>query len=129
MPSQKTGKITPNGVSLEKHENNTVIFFTELGYDIELIPPSNNPKTKTPDFFMNGIAWETKSPQGKSKSSLEHILKRALKQSENIIIDLARLKIDEQTAIKEIIKRFKQSKSSKRLKIITKNRKLLEFKK
>ena len=49
----KIGKITPNGVSLEKHENDTVVFFTNLGYNIELIPPSNTPKAKTPDFMMD----------------------------------------------------------------------------
>lgn len=32
----KIGKIIPNGVSLEKHENDTVVYFTDLGYDIEL---------------------------------------------------------------------------------------------
>ena len=52
----KIGKIIPNGVSLEKHENDTVIFFTNLGFNIELIPPSNTPKAKTPDFIMDGKA-------------------------------------------------------------------------
>ena len=42
------GKITPNGVSLEKHENDTVVFFTNLDHNIELIPPSNTPKAKIP---------------------------------------------------------------------------------
>ena len=55
---RKFGKIIPNGVSLEKHENNTVVFFTNLGHNVELIPPSNTPKAKTPDFMMDGQAWE-----------------------------------------------------------------------
>ncbi len=129
MLTKKQGKIIPNGVSLEKHENKTVVFFTEMGYDVELIPPSNIPKTKTPDFIMNNIAWEMKSPQGKSKETLGHIFKRAKKQSENIIIDLTRIKLSEDIAIKEIKRRFAQTKSCKRLKIITKDHKLLEFKK
>jgi hypothetical protein len=36
----KKGKIIPNGVSLERHESETVVFFTELGYEVELIPPA-----------------------------------------------------------------------------------------
>ena len=127
--TKKKGKIIPNGVSLEKHESETVVFFTDLGYDIELIPPSNNPKTKTPDFLMNGVEWEMKSPHGKSKNTLEHIFKRAKRQSENIIIDLTHAKIAEDIAVKEIKRRFAQSKSCKRLKIITKDHRLLEFKK
>ena len=129
MKNEEKGKIIPNGVSLEKHENEIVVFFTELGYDVELIPPSNSPKAKTPDFLMNGVAWEMKSPQGKSKTSLEHIIKKATKQSENIIIDLSHSKLQENDALKEIKKRFLQINSCRRLKIITKNRKLLEFKK
>ena len=129
MPPKKKGKIIPNGVSLEKHENETVVFFTELGYDIELIPPSNSPKSKTPDFMMSGTAWEMKAPQGKSKTSLEHIVKKAAKQSENIIIDLMRSQVMEEVAVKEITKCFNQTGSCRRLKIITKSHKLLEYKK
>ena len=129
MRPNKKGKITPNGVSLEKHENETIVFFTELGYDVELIPPSNSPKSKTPDFMMGGVAWEMKSPQGKSKISLEHIFKKATKQSENIIIDLSHSKIEERIAIKEIERRFSQTSSCRKLKVITKSHKLLEYKK
>ncbi len=75
----KIGKIIPNGVSLEKHENETIVFFTNLGRNIELIPPSNIPKTKTPDFTMDGKSWEMKSPQGKSRVTVEHASKRAAK--------------------------------------------------
>ena len=35
------GKIIPNGVVLETHEMATVVFLTEKGYNIELIPKSN----------------------------------------------------------------------------------------
>ena len=129
MPRMKKGKIIPNGVSLEKHENETIVFFTELGYDIELIPPSNSPKSKTPDFLMNGVAWEMKSPHGKTKTSLEHAMKKASKQSANIIIDLSHSKIEENIAIKEIEKRFEQTNSCRKLKIITKSHVLLEYKK
>ncbi len=128
MRPKKKGKITPNGVSLEKHENETIVFFTELGYDVELIPPSNSPKSKTPDFMMGGVAWEMKSPQGKSKTSLEHIFKKATRQSENIIIDLSHSKMKEEIAIKEIEKRFHQTSSCRKLKIITRSHKLLEYK-
>ena len=125
----KKGKIIPNGVSLEKHENETVVFFTELGYDVELIPPSNSPKVKTPDFIMDGSEWEMKSPCGKSKVSLEHMVKRATKQSENIVIDLARSKMDEGIAVREIERCFAQISLCRKLKIITKSRKLVEYNK
>ncbi len=125
----KIGKITPNGVSLEKHENDTVVFFTNLGYNIELIPPSNTPKAKTPDFMMDGKAWEMKSPQGKSRVTVEHAFKRAAKQSENIIIDLRRTKIPTDQAKTALEKLFGSSRRVRNLKVITREQQLLDFKK
>ena len=125
----KIGKITPNGVSLEKHENDTVVFFTNLGYNIELLPPSNTPKAKTPDFMMDGKAWEMKSPQGKSRVTVEHAFKRAAKQSENIIIDLRRTKIPTDQAKTALEKLFGSSRRVRNLKVITREQQLLDFKK
>lgn len=125
----KIGKITPNGVSLEKHENDTVVFFTNLGYNIELISPSNTPKAKTPDFMMDGKAWEMKSPQGKSRVTVEHAFKRAAKQSENIIIDLRRTKIPTDQTKTALEKLFGSPRRVRNLKVITREQQLLDFKK
>lgn len=125
----KKGRIIPNGVSLEKHENETVVYFTNLGHDVELIPPSNTPKAKTPDFMMGGKAWEIKSPQGKSRVTVEHAFKRAAKQSENIIIDLRRTKISTKESIVSVERLFKVSRRVRSLKVITRENKLLDFKK
>ena len=123
----KIGKITPNGVSLEKHENDTVVFFTNLGHNIELIPPSNTPKAKT--LMMDGKAWEMKSPQGKSRVTVEHAFKRAAKQSENIIIDLRRTKIPTNQTKTALEKLFGSSRRVRNLKVITREQQLLDFKK
>ena len=125
----KRGKIIPNGVRLEQHELDTILFFTNLGKTIELVPPSSTPNSKTPDFKMDGLMWEMKNPQGKSKTTLEHVFKKAVKQSENIIIDLSRIKMKEEIALAEISKCFHQTRACKRLIIITKNRQKLDFKK
>lgn len=125
----KIGKIIPNGVSLEKHENETVVYFTDLGCDIELIPPSNTPKAKTPDFMMDGKPWEMKSPQGNSRVTIEHAFKRAAKQSENIIIDLRRTKIPTKDSKASLEKLFNASRRIRNLKIITIEQQLIEFKK
>ena len=123
----KKGKITPNGVSLEKHENDTVIFFTNLGYDIELIPPSHIPNTKSADFKMNGKKWGMKSPKGKSKSTLEHAFQAAAKQSDNVIFDLRRTSIPLEKSLTILSKLFDTSKRVKNLWVITKKQSLLKF--
>ena len=126
---KKTGKIIPNGVSLEKHEYDTVLFLTTLGYDIELIPPSHIPNIRTPDFKMNGLKWEMKSPKGRSRSTLEHAFQTAMKQSVNIVFDIRRIQMPNDKAVATLERLFSYSKSVKHLLVISKERKLLEYKK
>ncbi len=82
----KKGKIIPNGVILEKHEYKTVLFFTELGIDVELIPKSEKEGVHTPDVIMNSLKWEMKSPKGEGKYLMQNTIQKAVKQSENIIL-------------------------------------------
>lgn len=128
-PSAHTGKIIPNGVSLEKHENDTVVFFTELGKAIELIRPSNMPHLRHADLIMDGIEWEMKSPETASKIVVERSMHKALKQSCNVIIDLRRAKGKEKVAIEHLLKCFASSKRIRRLYIITKKQELLDYRK
>lgn len=127
MVGVKRGKIIPNGVSLEKHEYDTILFLTTLGHDIELIPPSHRPNEKTPDFKMGRLKWEMKSPKGKSRSTIEHAFQTAVKQSENIIFDLRRIGIPEAKAIAALSRLMGTSKRTKRLGVITKKQKFLQF--
>lgn len=126
-PQKKKGTITPNGVVLETQEIATAVYFTELGYDIELIKPSRTPGQKSADFLMAGIAWESKAPMGKSYITIDHMLQKAAKQSENIIIDLRNSHVSEQKALEVIEKRYKQTRRIRRLKVIKKTGELLEF--
>lgn len=129
MRKTKKGKLILNGVVLEKHEMKTVAFFTSSGFDIELIPPSNNPRTKSADFIMVGIEWEMKGTQGDSRHTLERHFKKARRQSKNVIFDLLYSKMDEEKAIKFLEKCFYQSRSCKKMIIITKSRKRLDYNK
>lgn len=129
MMRSKRGTIIPNGVSLEKHEYDTVLFLTTLGYDIELILPSHVPNVRTPDFKMNGLKWEMKSPKGKSRSTLEHAFQVAMKQSVNVVFDLRRIQMPNGKAVATLEHLFNYSKGIKRLLIISKERKLLDYKK
>ncbi|MBQ9016977.1 hypothetical protein IJ103_01895 [Candidatus Saccharibacteria bacterium] len=127
MQSKKIGKITPNGVFLERHEYNTVLFLTNLGYDISLIPPSHIPNVRTPDFTMDGLRWEMKSPKGKSRSTLEHAFQSAAKQSENIIFDLRRIDFPEEKSLCILSRLMTTSKRAKKLGVITKSQKIIWF--
>ncbi len=124
---KKRGCITPNGVALEKHEYNTVLFFTELGFDVGLIPRSNKIGERSPDVWMQGLSWEMKAPKGDGSSLMKNTIQKAVRQSENVIIDLRRTKRYQVKCLKEIEREFRNSKSLRRLKIITKTGRLIEL--
>ncbi len=126
---KKRGKITPNGVVLKTHENATAVFLTELGFDVDLIPASNIEGIHTPDIKMNGFKWEMKAPLGEGNQLMENTIQRALKQSPNVIIDLRHTKRHQTKCLRELEKQFIRKKSLKRLKIITKSGKTLDFEK
>ena len=123
------GKLTRNGVKLQPHEEATVEFLLNLGKNIELIPPSNTPHNKNGDIFMDSLIWEVKSPVGDStRMTIDRILHKAARQSENIIIDLRRTKLLDQQALSYIEKRFNLSRRIRRILVITKQERLIDFK-
>lgn len=58
--------------------------------DIEFLPVTS---CKTPDIKVKGEEWEIKSPAGKGKHVIEDQIKRASRQSLDIIIDSRRCKL------------------------------------
>ena len=123
----KLGNLKQNGVHLREHEYQTVKSLINEGYDIELIPPSQIKGLPMPDIMMSGVPWEIKSPNGKGKNTLKHILQKAKHQSDSIIIDLRRNQIDEDQAIAELVHHYQLSKRIRRMKIIKKSGEILDF--
>ena len=130
MKKDKVGRIITNNVRLEPHEYETVIFLANLGKTIELIPPSNTPHNSRADFAMDNLVWESKSPTGNStRMTIDRILHKAVKQSENIVIDLRRTKIPDTQSIRYIKERFIRSRRIRRLLVVTRAEELLDFRK
>jgi len=125
--NKKRGTIIPNGVVLKPHEIATVVFLTEQGFDVELIPKSNIKGVHTPDIKINGVKWEMKAPIGEGSSLMKNTIQKAVKQSPNIIIDLRKTKRHQPNCLRELQKQFTNSKSVKKLKIITKGGKTIDF--
>ena len=125
----RTGKIIPHGVKPEPHELDTILFYTERGEDIELIPESHTPGDQRPDLLMSGLSWESKSPTNNNRTAIERIFYRASSQSSNIIIDLRRIKGDDEKPIALLEKCFKNTRRVRILHIITKKNELRVYKK
>jgi hypothetical protein len=132
MVKQKIGQIIfPGDMNAlpEPHEIEATKIFTRKGENVEFINPSRSQKTKTPDIMLYGIAWEIKSPTGNSRWTIETQFGRAAKQSCNIILDMRRTKLPDKQTIKEAEKQFNKRRGIRRLIIITKQSKTIDFKK
>lgn len=126
---KRQGVIIPNGVLLEAHELSTVVLFTKLGYDVELIPRSNTEGVHRSDMIMNGLEWEIKAPKGEGKSLIKNTVQKALRQSANIVIDLRRVKRRQEKCIIELKREFALSRSVKRMVIIKKSGEMIDLNK
>ena len=80
--------VVPANANPWPHELRVAKILALAGYAVEFIPETN---TKTADILLDGIEFEIKSPKSANANSLEHILKKAVKQSCNIIIDTSRM--------------------------------------
>jgi hypothetical protein len=82
-----------------------------------------------PDVKMDGLKWEMKSLRKNGKYTVEHAVRSGLKQSENLLFDLRRLRTSGNNALAKLTRQFAMTKSWKRLIVISKDGKLLRFEK
>mgnify|MGYP007101824699 CR=1 FL=1 len=88
---QKAGQIViPSGTSPWPHELRIAVILSNAGYRVEFIHEYNS--AKTADFLLNGVPYELKSPKSSKIDAVERNLKRATKQSRNIVFDSSRMK-------------------------------------
>lgn len=123
------GKLTGNGVRLYAHEWLTVEYFLERGEDVELIEPSYRIGGKNADFIMRMLVWEAKYPTSNNCKTLIVTLRRATKQSANIVVDLRRVKGGDLQMRRELKKFFDEVSRVRNLLVITKKGVLIEYKK
>ena len=88
----KIGRYHKNGIKPEPHEEETAKLLVLYGFDIEIIKPMNTPKTKNPDFLINGSIWETKSPTTSNLKTIKKRMHEASEQAMRVIVDLRRVR-------------------------------------
>ena len=127
--ADKKGIVDISGLSSppEKHELEVANYFAEKGKDVKFIEPQRTKGTHTPDIEMDGVAWEVKSPKGKSKRTIENNFRQAVLQSRYIIFDLRHIGISEKQCMAQLEKEFGNRKYVKRLLVIKKDGELIEF--
>lgn len=80
-----------------------MILARDYGKKVSMIPKVNYPKgVKTPDYLIDNIPYDLKSPTGKGKSALFDMIKNSKGQSERFIVDLSKSDISIEKAKEQI---------------------------
>jgi hypothetical protein len=125
---KEEGRIVIPGVLVpEAHELMTAQILASQGWKVQFIVPDRLNGRRTPDVLINGVQWEMKCPTGASKSTVQAQLKRALRQSPNIIFDSIRTKLSDDYIQAELRRNLRLSRSIKRLIFISKRREFIEI--
>lgn len=111
-----------------EHEILTARALAKAGYIVEFLPAKNHNDSKSPDILMDGAKWEIKAPKTDKMSAIERNLKRATKQSGNIIIDSQRLsKLQDRSIQRFLVKKFKEQKTIKQLLFVNRRRETIDI--
>lgn len=132
VPESSYGKVTINNINLEQHELETILCLARFGFDVETIIPSYTPHGNNPDLVMMGPLWEMKGPTSANRKTITKRFRKAVKQSGGrAVFDLRGVKNEKERirAEEEIVRRFNQSRSMRRILIIKNDEKMLDISK
>ena len=129
VSKNKIGKLNKNGIKLEPHEEDTANFLLLYGFTIDVIRPANTPKSKNPDFLISGAVWEMKTPTTSNRKTLKKRMHEASEQANRLIVDLRHIKKDYPKVEKEIIKRFCDKSTFRKMILIKNDGSVWEYKK
>ena len=85
-----------------EHEVLTALRLAETGMDVLFRIDSHEEGVKNPDAEMNQQVWEFKAPTGQGKNTVDSQMKRAGKQTERLVLDLRRSKLDDKESIQDV---------------------------
>lgn len=129
MTRSGKGKIIiPTGVRPWPHELRVAEILALAGYLVEFIPKGPN---RTADVLLNGVEYEIKSPLTDKANTWEHTIKRALRQSQNLIMDSSRTngrKIRDDQICKFLVNKARRHPQIKRMIFITRQGQIIDIK-
>lgn len=118
--------IIPAGLNIWKHELKTAQVLANKGYVVEFVAVSTKQRIKSADVVIRGVLYEIKSPKTDKLSAIERNLKRATKQSSNIIIDSRRMsKLQDRTIQKFLVQKLKQQKTIKSILFVNRKQEVM----
>ena len=123
--SRQAQIIIPAGLIPWPHELRVANILALAGHTVEFLPTAT---IKMADIKLDGIEFEIKSPITNNPKKIIRNLKRALQQSQNVIIDSSRIKgMRDDILRKLLVSRAKDQKTLKRLLLITKSGQIIDI--
>ena|SRR5580700_11606357 len=126
--NSKGSIIIPAGLDVWEHELRTAQTLARNGYTVQFLAAEQGYRRKAADVLIDNVTYEMKSPKADKLSAIERNLKRATKQSCNIVIDSRRMsKIHDATIQKFLVQKLKQQKTIKRLIFVNRRHQIIDI--
>ena len=94
---------------------------------VQFVAVSTSHKVKSADVVIDGVLYEIKSPKTDKLSAVERNLKRATKQSSNIIDSRRMSKLRDITIQKFLLQKFKQQKTIRKLLFVNRKHEVIDI--
>ena len=128
MPKKSYGVIIPKEYKIKPAELDAAwILANHYKMDVQVLTPSDGFMQKTADFIISDVLYELKSPITSNIRSIENLVRLATKQSYNVILDLRKTKLTEKRMHELCKERLREIKKLRKIILIAKNKKVLEF--
>lgn len=126
MKTENTGNvIIPSNTHPWAHELRVAKILASTGFVVEFLPTSS---IKTADILLDGVEFEIKSPFTNKANTIDHMIRRAIRQSPNLIIDSSRMKNIREPQVKNLlINQARRAKQLKRLILVTKSGQIIDI--
>ena len=121
---KRQGIFIPPGRKPWPHEMRVANVLSENGHCVEFLEEGS---LHSPDILLDGVEYEIKSPENFRCITIERAIKKALKQSGNLIIDVSRMKNANYKKICNILLlQIRNKKQIKKMIMITKCGKMVD---
>jgi hypothetical protein len=109
---------TETGRTLQSHELSTLLKLLQFGQDIFCQIEANLPYTKVADIVWQNEQWEVKGITGHTRYTVRNNLRKARRQSANIVLDISGSTIKMSSAINQVKDMMSRNKQIRKVLVI-----------
>lgn len=121
----RAGVIIPAKVHPWPHELRVAEILASAGHVVEFLPRAT---IKTPDVLLDGVEFEIKSPVTNNANTIDHMIRRALRQAPNLIIDASRMRSARDSQVRNtLMNQARKARLLKRMLYITKSGQVIDI--